>query len=89
MLRRRREAPGVIDESAGAVDGTSVVVERLAVRAALSQLTPDHRAILVLRLWEDLSYLEIAGVLGISLPAVKMRLNRAREEFRKYYGGER
>ena len=61
------------------------MVERLAVRAALARLSPDHRAILVLRLWQDLSYTEIAAVLGISLPAVKMRLNRARAEFRKYY----
>ena len=47
-----------------------------------------HRAILVLRLWEELSYAEIARVLGISLPAVKMRLSRAREQFRKFYEEE-
>jgi RNA polymerase sigma-70 factor (ECF subfamily) len=61
------------------------VVERLAVRAALARVSPAHRAILVLRFWEGLSYLEIAAVLGISLPAVKMRMQRAREEFRKRY----
>jgi RNA polymerase sigma factor (sigma-70 family) len=66
-------------------DRAASVVERLAVRAAMARLSPDHRTILVLRLWEELSYTEIAAVLGISLPAVKMRLSRARIEFRKYY----
>src|SRR5207237_10104902 len=85
LLRRRREAPELLEETAIAADGATAVVERLAVRAALARLTPDHRAILVLRLWEELSYLEVAAVLGLSLPAVKMRLSRAREQFRRYY----
>jgi RNA polymerase sigma-70 factor (ECF subfamily) len=85
MLRRRREGAAWQEEQHGAADGTGGVVERLAVRAALGRLTPEHRAILVLRLWEELSYEEIATVLGISLPAVKMRLNRARGQFRRHY----
>ncbi len=85
MLRRRRDAPPIEEADPASPDGAAAVLERLAVRAALARLTPDHRAILVLRAWEELSYTEIAGVLGISLPAVKMRLNRARAEFRKHY----
>jgi RNA polymerase sigma-70 factor (ECF subfamily) len=85
MLRRRRETLELAEETADAADGTPAVVERLAVRAALARVSPAHRAILVLRFWEGLSYLEIAAVLGISLPAVKMRMQRAREEFRKRY----
>jgi RNA polymerase sigma-70 factor (ECF subfamily) len=89
ILRRRRDSAPVDEVDASTPDGAAAVVERLAVRAALSRLTPDHRTILVLRLWEELSYTEIATVLGISLPAVKMRLNRARAEFRKYYEEDR
>lgn len=85
LLRRRKETPEWVEERHGAPDGAGAVVERLAVRAALARLSPDHRAVLVLRLWEELSYSEIAAVLGISLPAVKMRLNRAREQFRRQY----
>lgn len=88
LLRRRRDVPPLEAAEPSSPDRTAAVVERLAVRAALARLTPDHRAILVLRLWEELSYTEIAGVLGISLPAVKMRLNRARAEFRRYYEEE-
>jgi RNA polymerase sigma-70 factor (ECF subfamily) len=85
LLRRRRPEATTVDEAPAGPDTAGAVVERLAVRTALARLTPDHRAILVLRLWEELSYEEIAAVLGISMPAVKMRLNRARAEFRRYY----
>jgi RNA polymerase sigma-70 factor (ECF subfamily) len=85
ILRRRRDTPPLEEETVSLPDRSGSVVERLAVREAMARLSPDHRAILVLRLWQELSYTEIAGVLGISLPAVKMRLNRARAEFRKYY----
>lgn len=85
QLRRRREGVELEEDSALAADGAPGVVEQLAVRDALAQVKPDHRAILVLRFWESLSYEEIAGVLGISLAAVKMRLHRARGEFRRFY----
>lgn len=85
LLRRRKDPHEWVEESHGAPDGAGAVVERLAVHAALGRLSPEHRAVLVLRLWEELSYSEIAAVLGLSLPAVKMRLNRAREQFRRQY----
>jgi RNA polymerase sigma-70 factor, ECF subfamily len=88
LLRRRKTTPEWVEECHSAPDGTGLMLERLAVRAALARLSPDHRAILILRLWEGLSYNEIAEVLGITLPAVKMRLSRAREHFRRYYEDE-
>jgi RNA polymerase sigma-70 factor (ECF subfamily) len=87
QLRRRREMGEVFEET-GAPDGSVAVVERIAVIAALRRTKPDHRAILVLRYWEGLSYEEIACVLRISLPATKMRLRRARDEFRRCYEEE-
>jgi RNA polymerase sigma-70 factor, ECF subfamily len=88
VLRKRRAAPQAVEgvEPAGAADPD--VVERVAVQAALGRVKPAHRAVLVLRYWEGLGYEEIAGVLGISLSAAKMRLKRARDEFRRYYEDE-
>ncbi len=40
---------------------------------------------LVMRDMDDLSYQEIAAELGIGLSAVKMRIKRGREEFRRLY----
>ncbi len=87
LLRRRGGAPVPMDESLliPVPDGCGAVAERLAVQSALARVRQDHRAILVLRFWEDLSYEEIAEVLGISLPVMKMRLKRAKEEFRTWY----
>ncbi len=42
------------------------------------RLTPQYRAVIELRHFQELSYNEIAQVLGISLPQVKSHLFRAR-----------
>ncbi|MFH0991795.1 MAG: sigma-70 family RNA polymerase sigma factor [bacterium] len=57
--------------------------KKQVIRDALQQLSPIHRAILVLREYEDLSYEEIAESMHISVQAVKSRIFRAREEMRK------
>ena len=49
-----------------------------ALEPALAPLTLEHRAIPLLRDIEDLSYDDIAQVLGISLGTVKSRIARAR-----------
>jgi RNA polymerase sigma-70 factor (ECF subfamily) len=85
LLRRRRHAPAPLDENTPAIDGLPDLTQQLAVRQALAQVRPDTRTLLILRYWEQLSYEEIMAVLGFSLPTVKMRLSRARDEFRKCY----
>ena len=56
---------------------------RAAVNAALSRLTDQHRTVLILRELQELSYEEIAGVLGLDLGTVKSRISRARGALRK------
>jgi len=50
---------------------------------ALAQLDEQHRAVVVLRDIEDMSYAAIAEVLGIELGTVKSRLSRARAKLRE------
>lgn len=52
--------------------------DRLAEK--IGQLRPEHRAVLVLRDLEGLSYQEIADVTETPVGSVKGRLNRARSE---------
>ncbi|MFN3650349.1 MAG: RNA polymerase sigma factor [Armatimonadota bacterium] len=85
MLRKRRDGAELDECQASTSDTGAAVVEQVAVRSALARLKADHRAVLVLRFWEGLSYEEIGEVLGISLAATKMRLSRARDEFRRRY----
>jgi len=49
-----------------------------AVQEALSRLEPQKRAVLILRDCEDLSYEELADLLGCGVGTVKSRVNRAR-----------
>ncbi len=47
------------------------------IKQAMKALDRKHRAVLVLRYFDDLSYQEIAQALGIPLGTVKSRLNTA------------
>lgn len=53
------------------------------VQKTLASLTPDFRAIIVLKEMEGLSYEEISEVLQISIGTVKSRISRARDELRE------
>jgi len=53
--------------------------KRTTVADVMEDLTPDHREILDLRYYHDLSYLELAERLDIKLGTVMSRLSRARE----------
>ena len=65
------------DEVAPVVDVDSA----LDVRATLETLTPEHRAVLVLRDVDGLSETEVAHLLGVAEGTVKSRLHRARATF--------
>jgi RNA polymerase sigma-70 factor (ECF subfamily) len=49
------------------------------IRRAIMRLTPEYRAVIELRHFQELSYNEIAHALGLSLPQVKSNLFRARK----------
>jgi len=53
------------------------------VRDVLSRLSPEHRAVLVLRDLEGLDEREAAALLAVPEGTVKSRLHRARSNFRK------
>lgn len=49
-----------------------------AIKKAVENLTEDYRVVFMLKDVDGLSNEEIAGVLGLTVPAVKSRLHRAR-----------
>jgi RNA polymerase sigma-70 factor (ECF subfamily) len=67
-------------------------VAGVAVRA-LDRLSPDRRAVLMLRVDHGLAYDDIAGLMGWTLGKVKIEIHRAREVLREeiagYEGGSR
>ncbi len=78
------------DAAKGSDHDPSIQAERsevqTAVHAAIRSLPPDQRLVVLLREYEDLSYDEISETLNISVPAVKSRLFRARQELKDRLG---
>lgn len=58
--------------------------DAVIVGAAIGRLTPDQREVILLREYENLSYTEIAEVLGISTAIVKSRLFAARRKLYEF-----
>jgi RNA polymerase sigma-70 factor (ECF subfamily) len=99
-LRRRRTAPKMVeldgDESpaqaavAASKDPLALYVskvEREQVREAIQQLSDEFREVIVLREYGELSYQEIANVLGCPAGTVMSRLGRARSKLRSLLSG--
>jgi RNA polymerase sigma-70 factor, ECF subfamily len=58
---------------------------RLDLAVMLKSLSPEHRAVIVLRELEGMSYEQMARTLGVPRGTVESRLHRAREELRKRF----
>ena len=88
--RRERRAPvvpldGIAEprEKSEGIESRMLAGQRRdAVRQALSSLSEEQRAALVLARYHGLPYAEIARVLGISVGAVKTRIFRAVESLK-------
>ncbi|MXW36466.1 MAG: RNA polymerase sigma factor [Chloroflexi bacterium] len=84
--RRRSFTTVSLDESlpVGAPgDDTETVENRQVLREALSQLSPEHREVVVLRYFADLSVAEVARSTGVREGTVKSRLHRALRQMRE------
>lgn len=89
--KRRKTDPMEIDDSQPWVPLDTTTPERTVLLAeqreilqkALAALKDDYRKILILREMQDLSYEELAQVLGCSVGRVRSRLHEARQALRK------
>jgi RNA polymerase sigma-70 factor, ECF subfamily len=94
MFRRDRRGNDDRAISGGALDSVEAVKAsvdagvdaRLDLQSTLQGLSDEHREVLVLREWQQMSYDEIAGVLNVPRGTVESRLFRARAELRKKLG---
>jgi RNA polymerase sigma-70 factor (ECF subfamily) len=53
------------------------------IRLLLKRLSPAHREVLILKYWEDLSYAEIATIVGRSVGTVRSRIHHAKQNVKK------
>ncbi len=86
---------GIDEEDVGGLDELKVQItaeqlaeklsDRLVISAVLDSMSNSLRVPLIFCDMDGLSYEEVAQSLGIGLSATKMRIKRAREEFRERY----
>ena len=77
-------APTSVDDWSGRLeDPTALKRVRAALNAAIDELSPENRAVVVLRDVEGLTVAEAAAAMGITVANTKMRLHRARLFLRK------
>jgi RNA polymerase sigma-70 factor, ECF subfamily len=69
-------------------DPAEVVAEREAIRRTLAQLPEALRTPLLLSIVGGLSSTEIAALLDVGEAAVRQRLSRGRQQFRRLYAAE-
>jgi len=89
-LRALARVETTADRHSSVLDGAD---ERLDARSArarllegLASLPQGDRDVVVLVVWEELSYEEVAAALGIPIGTVRSRLNRARRKLRELLG---
>ena len=78
---RRRRVPELlarsVPEPRRAADAGDRVEDRLLLQAALHELPPGQRTVIVLRYFEDLTEQQVADVLGLSVGTVKSQAHKA------------
>jgi RNA polymerase sigma-70 factor, ECF subfamily len=75
-----RELPG--ETNIASADGTAAVNDRDQLERGFRRLSLDHRAVVVMHYFLDLSIEDTAASLGISVGTAKSRLNRAMARLR-------
>lgn len=86
--KRKRERTGISEYAAekktrAVSDLSENVSEKL--QHVLNQLSEEHRSVLIMKYVMELGIKEISEISEVGLSAVKMRLLRAREEFRRLH----
>ena len=81
LCENRRYAPISVDIPAAEGDPEL----SMQIEAYMQSLRENDRLILTLFYFEDYSIRQISGLLGISASAVKTRLSRSRQSFKKIY----
>ena len=78
--------PAAADDRASSGPATQVE-QRMDVQTMLDSLPPEYREVIVLREWHQMSYAEMASVLGVPERTAETRLTRARRMLRQRFGG--
>ncbi len=79
---RAEQASEIMPESPATGDVATEVAVRMVLRSALESLTDRQRAVLVLRIFDDLSEAQVAQVLDCAIGTVKSTMSHALAKLR-------
>ncbi|PQV64149.1 RNA polymerase, sigma subunit, ECF family [Abditibacterium utsteinense] len=85
LEKRRQLKVDVPFEPESAPSFDAAIESKMALDYALQKMTESGRVALVLREWHEMSYEEMALVLGVPVGTVRSRLHHARLEFRRIW----
>jgi RNA polymerase sigma-70 factor (ECF subfamily) len=71
-----------VSRERSAVDILEISEEQLLIRQAISSLPKKYKMVIVLKYLQDLSYEDIARIIGCNIGTVKSRLARAKERLK-------
>jgi RNA polymerase sigma-70 factor (ECF subfamily) len=92
FLRSRKRERELLEEAAREIDFANAAAEGAAdlaessMAAALKELSPVQREVLLLRYQEEMSYGQIAVIAGCSVGTVRSRLHHAKQRLQDAIG---
>ncbi len=78
----------IVDKRANPEELFQLSEDSVRLREALAKLNPDQKQLLVLRYFENLSFVEISRMLGLAEGTIKSRVNKARDILRQHLQGK-
>ena len=78
----------VLEQKIGFSNAIERTETKIYIEQALEELSPELREIIILFYFQECKLTEIADILQISLPLVKYRLRRAKEQLKQLLGKE-
>jgi RNA polymerase sigma-70 factor (ECF subfamily) len=73
----------LVDTDLSAEDEYEYEIDDRVIAAAMNELSPPHQEVLMLRFWKDLTYPEMALVIGAPIGTVRSRLYHAKRLLRE------
>ncbi len=80
------DVPGLAGDGADPAQSLESMDLRSRIESALRRLAADQREAFVMKHVEGMSYQEMGELLGVSVPALKMRVHRARDDLQELLG---
>ncbi len=89
LLRKKKDNISLTEETflPGAHDKAPQQIREMHVQRMLDKLSENHRVVMVLKFYDDMTYKEIADVLCCPLGTVKSRIHEGMKHLRKLMNG--